>query len=35
MYAEQFRDLDNNKDLVNYFTTVLARRDEVDALKDI
>ena len=32
---EQFGDLDNDNDLVNYFTMVLARRDEVDALKDI
>ena len=32
---EQFLELDNDEDLVKYFTMVLARRDEMDALEDV
>ena len=32
---EQFGDLDNDNDLVNYFTMVLARREELDSQKEI
>ena len=31
---EKFEDLDNNKDLVKYFTMVPAGKDELDSLKD-
>ena len=37
MYAdirEQFEELDNNDDLVKYFTMVLARRDELDSVEE-
>ena len=32
---EQFGNLDNVNDLVNYFTMVLARREELDSQKEI
>ena len=32
---EQFGDLDKDDDLVNYFTMVLARREELDSQKEI
>ena len=37
VYADirrQFLELDNDDDLVKYFTMVLARRDELDSLEE-